>query len=525
VYTDDLAPGNCLVVRLLRSPHAFARVTEVDTREAAAIPGVACVLTHRDLGGRRFTTAGQSHPEPSPYDRLILDPLVRYVGDPVAIVAAETDRQARRALEAIRVSYEVLEPVFDPAEALESATVIHPETDYHVTVDIGNDVKRNLCASGTFGHGDIEAAFREAEVLVDEIFETRANSQAMMETFRAFTLLDHAGRLTVVSSTQIPFHVRTIVSRALGIPRHRVRVVKPRVGGGFGAKQTVVAELFPAAVTLKTGKPAKIVFDRGECFTASTCRHAMRIRVRLGADRQGNILGIRMDTLSDTGAYGEHGPTTVGLTAHKTMPLYNRARALEFTWRVAYTNTQPAGAFRGYGAPQGTFAMESAVNILAARLGTDPLELRLRNLVEAGDVMPGYYGETLGSCTLAECIRRGRDLIGWEEKYPSVRICPGRVRALGCAITMQGSGIAGIDTASAEVRLQDDGFYTLMIGAADMGTGCDTILRQMAAEVLECDLEQVVVPGVDTDLSPYDTGSYASSTTFVTGMAVVRACE
>ncbi|MFH1155467.1 MAG: molybdopterin cofactor-binding domain-containing protein [Pseudomonadota bacterium] len=525
VYTDDLAPKTCLKVKVLRSPHAFARITTIDTEAAASMPGVACILTHRDVPGKRFTMAGQSFPEPSPYDRLILDPLVRYVGDPVAIIAAATEKQADNALREIRVSYDVLTPVLDPEEALNASVVIHPEENYHVNFDIGNDVKKNLCASGIFQAGDLETAFRQSEVTVDEVFETRANSQAMMETFRTCTFLDHTGRLTIVTSTQIPFHVRSIAARALDIPKHRIRVIKPRVGGGFGAKQTVVSELFPAIVTLKTGKPAKIVFDRTECFTASTSRHAMKIRVKIGADTQGNILGIHMDTLSNTGAYGEHAPTTVGLSGHKTMPLYNKAKALKFSYRVAYTNTMSAGAFRGYGATQGTFAMESAINLLAEKLRMDPLELRLKNLVHKGEIMPGYYGERLNSCTLAECIRHGRQLIGWDEKYPSVRISPTRVRALGAAITMQGSGIAGIDTGSAEIRLQDGGFYTLMIGAADMGTGCDTILAQMAAEVLECTLEKIVVSQVDTDHCPYDTGSYASSTTFITGMAVVKACH
>lgn len=525
VYTDDMAPETCLVVKVLRSPHAFARITDIDTDAAVRVQGVACVLTHRDVPQKRFTMAGQSFPEPSPYDRLILEPLVRYVGDPVAIVAARTGKQADEALRLIQVSWEVLTPVLDPEEALNSSVVIHPESDYQVNVDIGNDAGKNLCASGRFQAGDPEAEFARAEVVVDEIYETRANSQAMMETFRTWTCLDHAGRLTIVSSTQIPFHVRSIAARALDIPKHRIRVIKPRIGGGFGAKQSVVSELFPAIVTLKTGQPAKIVFDRSECFTASTSRHAMKIRVKIGADSQGNILAIQMDTLSNTGAYGEHGPTTVGLSGHKTMPLYNKARALGFSWRVAYTNTMPAGAFRGYGAAQGTFAMESAMNLLAEKLSIDPLDLRLKNLVEQGEIMRGYYGEQLNSCTLADCIRRGRELIGWEKTYPCVRVSPTRVRALGAAITMQGSGIAGIDTGSVELRLQDDGFYTLMIGAADMGTGCDTVLAQMAAEILGCDLDAIVVNGVDTDVSPYDTGSYASSTTFITGMAVVKAAR
>lgn len=525
VYTDDIAPANCLIVKLLRSPHAFAKIMDIDTRRACAMPGIACVLTHHDVPKNRFTMAGQSYPEPSPYDRLILDPLVRYVGDPVAIVAAETEKQANDALKAIKVSYDVLPPVLNLNDALDHASVIHPETGYHVNFDIGNQVKRNLCSSGEFVSGDIDKAFASADIIVDDVYHTKANNQAMMETFRTFTYQDHGGRLTIVSSTQIPFHVRSIAARALDLPKEKIRVIKPRIGAGFGAKQTVVSELFPAVVTLKTGRPAKIVFDRNEAFMGSTSRHEMKIRVKLGADKQGNLLAVQMNTLSNTGAYGEHGPTTVGLTGHKTMPLYNKAKAFKFTYQVVYTNTMSAGAYRGYGATQGTFAMESAINQLAASLDMDPLELRQKNLVEKGEIMTAYHGEPLKSCNLDRCIQRGKTLIGWDEKYPCYQISDTKVRALGAAIAMQGSGIAGIDTATAQVRLQDDGFYTLMIGAADMGTGCDTILSQMAAESLQCDLSKLVVSEVDTDHSPYDTGSYASSTTFVTGMAVVKACE
>ncbi len=523
VYTDDMAPANCLIVKVLRSPHAFARISNIKKETAEQLPGVACVLTHEDVPKNRFTMAGQSFPEPSPYDRLILEKLVRYVGDPVAIVAARTEKQADHALKAIKVTYDVLDPVLDPDQALDHPSIIHPEDDYHVNFDIGNDVTRNLCSSGEFSSGDVDAAFEQAEVMVDQTYETKANNQAMMETFRTFTHLDHAGRLTIVSATQIPFHVRAITARALNIPKQQIRVIKPRIGGGFGAKQTLVSELFPALVTLKTGKPAKMIFTRGESFTASTSRHAMKIRIRLGADKKGNLLGIHVDTLSNTGAYGEHGPTTVGLSGHKTMPLYNKAKAIKFTYNVVYTNTMSAGAFRGYGATQGTFAMESAMNELAEKLSMDPLELRLKNLVEQGEVMPGYYGEKLNACTLDQCISHGKELIGWDENYPCKKISESRVRALGAAITMQGSGISNIDTASVEIRLQDDGFYTLMIGAADMGTGCDTILAQMAAEILCCDMDRIIVSQVDTDHSPYDTGSYASSTTFITGMSVVKA--
>ncbi|MFA5903453.1 MAG: molybdopterin cofactor-binding domain-containing protein [Desulfobacula sp.] len=525
VYTDDLAPENCLVVKVLRSPHAFAAIKDIDAADALKIEGVECILTHKDVPGKRFTMAGQSYPEPSPYDRLILDQMVRYVGDPVAIAAGISEKAVEKALKLIRVSYDVLDPVLNPDEALDHKTVIHPETGYHAREDIGNDVKRNLCASGGFSSGDAEGEFGSCDVIVDRLYHTKANNQAMMETHRTFSYLDQAGRLVLVTSTQIPFHVRRIAATALDIPKSRIRVIKPRIGGGFGAKQTLVSELFPALVTLKTGKPAKMVFDRSESFTASTSRHEMKIRVRVGADKDGHILAIHMDTLSNTGAYGEHGPTTVGLSGHKTMSLYNKAKAFKFTYTVVYTNTLSAGAYRGYGAPQGTFALESAVNELADRLSMDPLNLRLKNILNPGDVVAAYYGETIHSCALAACIQKGREMIGWDKTFPFRKISPTRVRAVGAAIAMQGSGIPNTDTASARIVVREGGFFTLMIGAADMGTGCDTILAQMAAETLGCDMEKIVVSPVDTDVSPYDTGSYASSTTYVTGGAVVRACE
>lgn len=525
VYTNDIAPKHCLIVKVLRSPHAYAKILNIKTDTALKVPGIACILTYKDVPNKRFTMAGQSYPEPSPYDRLILDEYVRYVGDPVAIVAGDNEKAVKKALRLIKAEYEVFKPVLDPEEALDNSTVIHTEDDYHVNFDIGNDVRRNLCCCGGFESGNVDAEFEKCDVIVDEVYHTKANNQAMMETFVTYTHMDYNGRLNIISSTQIPFHVRRIAARALDIPKTKVRVIKPRIGGGFGAKQTVVSELFPAIVTLKTGKPAKMIFDRYETFSASTSRHEMKIRAKVGADRDGNIKAIHITTLSNTGAYGEHGPTTVGLSGHKTMSLYNKASAFKFDFNVVYTNTMSAGAFRGYGATQGSFALESAINELAAKLDMDPITLRQKNLLEEGEVLTAYHDETLRSCTLNKCINKGKELIKWDEKYPYKRISDHKVRAVGTAITMQGSGIAAIDIASVQIRLNDDGYYTLLIGATDMGTGCDTILGQMAAECLECDMDKIVVNGVDTDQSPYDTGSYASSTTYVTGMSVIKACE
>ena len=524
VYTQDLAPAECLCVKLLRSPHANAIIRQIDASAARRMPGVACVLTHEDAPRSRFTLAGQTYPEPSPYDRLILDRHVRHVGDPVAIVAAESERAAEAALRRIRVQYEVLPAVLDAEQALDHPVLVHPEDDWKALCDVGADNRRNLCAQEVVSQGDVEAELAACDVVVERTYRTQANQQCMMETFRAYSYMDAYGRLNVVSSTQVPFHVRRILANALEMKKSAIRVIKPRIGGGFGAKQTAVCEMYPALVTVRTGRPALLVFTREESMTASSPRHPMTIRVRLGATRAGDIRAMDMYTLSNTGAYGEHGPTTVGLSGHKSLPLYSRANAFRFAYDVVYTNTMSSGAYRGYGATQGLFAMESAINELAHALKMDPAALRARNMVREGEQMPAYYGETAQSCALDRCLARVQEMIGWADKYPRRVLENGHIRAVGLALAMQGSGISGVDTAAASIRVGDDGAYNLMIGATDMGTGCDTILAQMAADCLDCDVSDIAVSGVDTDQSPYDTGSYASSTTYVTGMAVVKAC-
>ena len=524
VYMDDLAPRDCLIVKVLRSPHANAMIQSVKTDAAMKVPGIAAVYTWEDVPAERFTMAGQTYPEPSPYDRLILDRHVRYVGDPVAIVAGETEDAVDRALKLVKVQYEVLPAILDFRTARDNEILVHPEDSWRSLCPVGADNKRNLCASEVSGQGDVDAVLAECDVVAEGTYHTLADQQAMMETFRTCCSFDAYGRLNILSSTQIVFHVRRIISNALGIPKSKIRVMKPRIGGGFGAKQTVVAEIFPAFVTWKTGRPSKMIFSRVESQTASTPRHEMEVSVRVGASKDGIIQAIDVYTLSNTGAYGEHGPTTVGLSGHKSIPLYGTPRAHRFAYDVVYTNVMSAGAYRGYGATQGIFALESAVNQLAEKLHMDPVELRLKNMVRQGDVMPAYYGETAASCTLDRCLMRTAEMIGWKEKFPCRDMGNGKVRSVGIAMAMQGSGISGVDVGSASIRLNEDGYYTLTIGAADMGTGCDTILAQMAAECLDCSTDQITVYGADTDASPYDSGSYASSTTYVTGKAVERAC-
>ncbi|OUO35657.1 aldehyde oxidase [Olsenella sp. An290] len=524
VYTADLAPEDALVVRLVRSKHANALVTAVDAEAARAIPGVVAVFGPDDVPHHRFTLAGQSFPEPSPYDTVLLDRHVRYVGDEVAIVVAETAEAADAAVRAVKVSYEVLPAVISMDHALDAEVVVHDEDDWTPGGDKSGDPSRNLVAHGERVHGDLDAAFAASDVVIERTYRTQATEQAMMETFRSFAYTDAFGRVTVVSSTQVPFHIRRQVATALGLPKHQVRVIKPRVGGGFGAKQSGCNEAFAAFAAMRTGRPCVCTYTREETMCCSNTRHEMRLTVRVGARRDGTIEAIDLSVLSNAGAYGYHATTTVTLAGGKALPIYNHAVASRFSYDVVYTNTTPGGAYRGYGATQGCFAVESAVNELADELGMDPCELRLKNLVKPGETLWQLNDEHLYSCRLDECLGRAMDLVGWRDR-PLCEDLGDRVRGLGVALTMQGSGIAMVDIANVDIRLEDDGFYVLSIGATDVGTGADTILAQMAAEALGCGVDRIVTKGVDTDTSPFDTGAYASSGTYTTGGAVVRAAE
>ena len=524
VYMDDLVPANCLIVKLLRSPHANAIVKSINTAVAKKVPGIEAIFTWEDVpqDAPRYTQAGQTFPEASPRDRLLIDRHVRFVGDVVAIVAGKDEKCVDKALRLIKVEYEVLDAVLDYHTAKDNPVLVHPEENWEALCPVGADNKRNLCAHGEEGDGDIEAVLANSDIVIEHTYHTKACQQAMMETFRTYCSIDLYGRLNILSSTQIVFHTRRNVANALHIPKSMIRVIKPRVGGGFGAKQTNVCEVYPAFVTWKTKKPSKIIFSRVESQIASSPRHEMEIHLRLGATKEGIVKGIDMYTLSNTGAYGEHGPTTVGLSGHKSIPLYAKAEAFRFTYDVVYTNHMSAGAYRGYGATQGLFAVESAVNELAAKLHMDPFEIRQKNIVKEGDYMPAYYGATNTSCALDRCLAKVHEMIRWDEKYPVHDLGNGKVRAVGMGMAMQGSGISGMDVGSATLKVNDEGFYSLVIGAADMGTGCDTTLAQIAAEVLDCELDDITVFGADTDTSPYDSGSYASSTTYVTGKAVEK---
>jgi CO/xanthine dehydrogenase Mo-binding subunit len=528
VFTEDVVGKNdYLHVKLLRSPHASADIKSINTAIAKKVPGVEGVWTYEDVPQKRFTIAGQTYPEMSEYDRLILDRHIRMIGDPVAIVAAESEEAALKALKLIKVEYDVLEPILDMHEALDNPLLVHPEDDWLKMCDfVDGDNKRNLVAAGQDTTGDIDKVMSECDIVMEDTFHCKANSQAMMETFRTYAQIDTYGRLHLISSTQIIFHARRNVARALDIPISKVRVTKPRIGGGFGAKQSAVSEVYPAFVTWVTKKPSMIVFSRRESQIAGSPRHEMEVTVKIGAMNDGTIRAVDFYTLSNSGAYSEHGPTTVDLSCRKSIPLYTaNLEAHRFRYDVVYTNIQAAGAFRGYGAPQGIFALETMVNRLARKLNMDECALREKNMLRQGQVMHVYHDMLAEACALDRCVDKCKEMFDWDNKPFCLDLGNGKVRSKGMALAMQGSAIQHVDVGGATVKLSDDGTYQLNIGAADMGTGCDTILAQMVAEVMECDVDQVTTYSADTDTSPYDSGSYASSTTYLTGKATVAASQ
>ena len=532
VFTDDLAPQNALVLKVLRSPHAFAHIKDIDVSEAEAYPGVACVLTYKNVPHVPFTRAGQGYPEPSPHDKFVLDEYVRYVGDEVAVVAAETEEIALEAMKLIKVDYEVLEPVLNFEEAKDNKSVIHPEDKIHEMFPIGFEPKRNIAAAYEMEVGNVEEELAKCDYVVDETFYSQAQAHAMMEPHASNARLDEHNRLVVYSTTQTPFHMRRIICKTLGLPVDRVRVIKPRVGGGFGGKQAFHGEMFVSLVTLKTNRPSKLVYTREEVFGSSYTRHPMRIRMRIGATKDGKIQAIDCRALSDTGAYGEHALTVFMIVGSKVLPLYNKVKAVKFGGDVVYTNHVPAGAYRGYGAIQGNYALESTIDMLAKKMGMDPIELREINSMKEKETSPIFeiMGEgtegtamIMESCKLPYCIKRGRELMNWDEKYPVKQVGPHKVRSVGCAIAMQGSGIPFLDMGSCTIKLNDGGSYMVTVGATDIGQGSDTIISQIVAEELGTTMDKIIIYSSDTDLTPYDCGAYASSTTYVSGNAAYNA--
>jgi len=542
-FTDDIEMRGLLYGKLLLSPHAHARITRIDTSKAKALPGVHAVLTYQDLPRVPFTTAGQSHPEPGPHDQYSLDYKVRFVGDRVAAVAAETPEIAERALELIEVEYEVLPAVLDPEDAMKpGAPMIHDEPESWRI----EDPTRNLAARIDVEVGNVDAAMAKADFVFEGTYRVPQVQQSSIEPHVVVTWWDENDRLVIRTSTQVPFHVRRILAPVLGLPPKRIRVIKPRIGGGFGGKQEVLIEDICAHLTIATGRPVRLEYTRAEEFSSARSRHPQILKIRTGVMRDGTIVANDLYVLANTGAYGTHALTVQGNTGAKALGLYpgdgpyRQNPNLRFVCDVVYTNLPVPGAFRGYGAPQGFFAMDVHMDEIAHRLGMDPIAFRLKNALRAGDVHPlskalgeGREGpeQIIRTCALAECAKRGAALIGWErraQKDQSWRTVPGKPylrRGLGVALVMHGTAIPLLDMGAAVIKINDDGSFNVMVGATDLGTGSDTVLAQMAAEVLGCPLEDIIIYSSDTDLTPFDKGAYASSTTYISGMAVVKAAQ
>ena len=530
-FVADLQLPDTLHIKILGSPHAHARITSIDVSEAEAMPGVACVLTHQNVPYNRHTTGGQGYPEPSPYDSVMFEDKVRFIGDRVAAVAADTEAIAEAALKVIRVQYEELPAVLSIDEARrEGVPVIHDETDSPGIYD----ANRNIVADVDIDVGDVNQGFAESDEVVEVACETQYAQHTPIETHVVLSYLDSAHRLVLRTSTQVPFHVRRIVAQTLGIPMQQIRVIKPRIGGGFGTKQEVLLEDIAGLVSLRTGRPALLSLTRKEEFEAARTRHPMRVRVKLGAMKDGRLHAIEMEATSNTGAYGSHGLTVLANTGSKTLPLYNKAPNAHFYGQAVYTNLPVGGAYRGYGATQGYFPLETAMDEMAERLGMDPIELRRLNHIRLGETSPIFeklgegregVSQIVKSCELPRCIDIGAERIGWTKKRGKRLKVGSWVHGIGMSIMMQGSGIPEIDMAAATLKMNEDGSFNLLMGATDLGTGSDTILAQIAAEVLGVPLTKMLVTSSDTDLTPFDVGAYASSTTYVSGMAVQRAAE
>ncbi|MGD8814536.1 MAG: molybdopterin-dependent oxidoreductase [Anaerolineales bacterium] len=543
-FTADVEMRGMLVAKVLHSPFAHARIKNIDASKARQLPGVAAVLTWEDLPRVAYSTAGQSDPIPGPLDSFSLDKKVRFVGDRVAFVAAETEAIALEALELIEVEYDELPVILEPEDAMkDGAVVIHDEPEFVDFAD--SDASRNLAAEIRIDIGDVERGFTEADFILEGTYYSPKVQQAHIEPHVVVTYWDEDDRLVIRTSTQVPFHVRRQLAPVLGLPAKRIRVVKPRIGGGFGAKQEVLIEDVAAHLTIATGRPVRFEYTRAEEFFASRARHPMRLKMRTGVKKDGTITANEMLILSDTGAYGCHALTVTGNTGHKSMALYvgdgfyRQSPNIRFHADIVYTNTMPAGAYRGYGVPQGFWAVERHMDKVARKVGIDPLAFRLKNTVRAGELHPFSTAwsegreprpETINTCGLEDCIRRGAEAIGWEQKFniPEWQLVPGKPhlrRGVGVATVMQGTAIPYLDMGAATIKINDDGSFNLMVGATDLGTGSDTVLAQQAAEVLGVRVEDILIYSSDTDFTPFDKGAYASSTTYISGWAVVRAAE
>ncbi|NPV55690.1 MAG: molybdopterin-dependent oxidoreductase, partial [Anaerolineae bacterium] len=541
-FTDDFEMRGMLIAKVLHSPVAHARIKNIDVSKAKSLPGVAAVLTYKDLPRVVYATAGQSDPMPGPLDTFSLDNKVRFVGDRVAFVAAETEEIANQALKLINVEYEELPFIIDPRSSMSDGAVkIHDEPEY-VVHDL-SDPNKNVAAAIRIDIGDLDNGFSEADQIIEAEYKVPKVHQAHIEPHVSISYWDENDRLVIRTSTQVPFHVRRILAPVLGLPMKRIRVIKPRIGGGFGSKQEVLIEDVVAHLTIATKRPVRYEYTREEEFIAARSRHPMIIKLKTGVKNDGTITANEMYALSDTGAYGCHALTVTGNTGHKAMALYTgdgkyrKAPNIRFYADIVYTNTPPSGAYRGYGAPQGFWAVERHMETIAAKLGMDPIQFRLKNCLRAGEIHPfsiawsegrepkPEYIQTIG---IEQCVHQGKSAIGWDQKYGKQEWRdstdkPYLKRGIGMALMMHGTAIAYLDMGGASIKMNEDGSFNLLVGATDLGTGSDTVLTQMAAEVLGVPVDDFIVYSSDTDFTPFDKGAYASSTTYISGAATTHA--
>ncbi len=536
-YTDDFAAPGTLHVAVLYSPHPHALIEDIDVSEAEALPGVVKVLSYKNAYDNMpkivHTTAGQGFPEPSPYDAWLFDDKVRFVGDRVAAVAAESLDIAKEAVSRIKVDYTVLEPLFDPEKAMGGGVPVIHDRDEYMPIPVPYEPKRNMMAEKIFTIGDVEKGLAEADSILDRVYHTHYAHHCMMEPHSAFATFDEYGRLVIYTSTSVPFHVRRIVAQVLSYPLRKIHVIKPRVGGAYGGKQEAFMEPLAAKFAIETGRPVKFVLSREEVFMCARTRHPMRVHITTGFKRDGTITALRMDDLMESGAYGTHGLTVLCNAASKVLPLFNKVENLEFIGRTVYTNKPVGGAYRGYGVTQATFGFMQHIDVIARSTGQDILEYIKKWHIKEGEGSPVFEAigegkagvpQVINCCKLSECIDRGAVAIGWYDKRDKrLSPSPDRFRGVGVAVSMQGSGIPLVDMGSAYMKLNEDGSCNLLMGATDTGTGSDTIMCQIAAEVLKVDPEMVIPLASDTDVTPFDDGAYASSGTYVSGGAV-RVC-
>lgn len=518
-YAEDFFERDILIGKVLRSPYAHAKIKSIDTSEAKKLKGVEAVLTFKDLPKIKFATAG--HPwslDPTHRDiadRLILTDKARFVGDSIAAVVAENDIIANKALDLIKVEYEVLPFVIDPEDSIKSdAPIIHEERPNNIISSLGVDI------------GDIEKDFLESDYVIEGTYETPIVQHCQLEPQNAYAYLDTDNRIVIVSSTQIPHIVKRIVGQALGIPWGKVRVIKPYIGGGFGNKQDVIIEPLTAAMTLAVnGRPVRYTMTREEVFFDTRTRHAMKINIKTGVSKEGKLKCIYMNNIVNNGAYASHGHSVALSAASKFRPLYS-LNSIKVEPKTIYTNLPTAGAMRAYGIPQVSFALESHLDDISKTLNIDPIKLRQNNFINNGYVDP-LNNIKVRSFALNECIEKGKELIKWNEKIAKYKNLSGNKRrgvGMACFSYFSGTYPVSIEIAGARIVMNQDGSIQLQVGATEIGQGSDTVFAQMAAEILSLPIDMVhLISSQDTDITPFDTGAYASRQSFVSGAAVKKA--